>query len=71
MFICAGTMSGGGKSVSKGRMGSSVVSSETGDAKQLADLEKQLLKVSLSPVMINYYGAVFFFTCGCETRSSF
>jgi hypothetical protein len=21
--------------------------------------------------MINYYGAVFFFTCGCETRSSF
>ena len=44
MFI-SGTMSGGGKTVCKGRMGSSVVSDV--DAKDLANNETKLKKVKL------------------------
>ena len=35
-------MSGGGKTVSRGRMGSSVVSDGNCDPKQLSDIEKEL-----------------------------
>ena len=41
-----GTMSGGGKSVSRGRMGSAVVGDGHADPKQLANLENELEKVS-------------------------
>ncbi|XP_070213062.1 structural maintenance of chromosomes protein 4-like [Littorina saxatilis] len=40
----SGTMSGGGKSVSRGRMGSAVVATEAADPKQLANLENELEK---------------------------
>ena len=39
-------MSGGGKSVSRGRMGSAVVSDVNVDPKQLANMENELEKVS-------------------------
>jgi len=39
-------MSGGGKSVSRGRMGSAVVSDVNIDPKQLANMENELEKVS-------------------------
>ena len=39
-------MSGGGKSVSRGRMGSAVVSDVNVDPKELANMENELEKVS-------------------------
>lgn len=40
-------MSGGGKSVSRGRMGSAVVSDVSVDPKELANMENELEKVSV------------------------
>ena len=46
MLLTAGTMSGGGKTVSRGRMGSSVVGDSSVDPKELANMENELEKVT-------------------------